>query len=112
MEVKMAADTRAALDADLTIRCLCDTKYSLESCHSQIVIPWARDLAQAIAGAVLKALGRPETQVDVQMNMVSLTRLRNTTSLFCFDLFLDGCSDHTRAEVASSLQRPIHVITK
>lgn len=105
MEVQIAPETRAALEADTTLRILIKAKFNLYSRHSQPVIAWAQSLAKAVSSAMLKDIGRKAAIVILQMNMVQLLNIRSY-ALVCFDLFFEECNERTQS------RQPVHEVSK
>ncbi len=111
MEVKIAPETRAALEANLTLRCLYMAKFHLDSRHSKVVIPWAQSLAERFSSAMLEAIGQQTADVSIQLNMIQLLRTRKI-ALISYDLFLKECDKRVRDEIDRSLKQPVHEISQ
>lgn len=105
MEVQITPETRAALEADTTLRFLIRAKFNLDSRHSQPAIAWAESLAKAVSSAMLKSIGRKAAIVVIQMNMVQLLNIRGY-ALVCFDLIFEECNERAQS------RQPIHLISK
>ncbi len=111
MEVKIAPETRAALEANLTLRCLYMAKFHLDSRHSKVVIPWAQSLAERFSSAMLETIGQQTADVSIQLNMIQLLRTRKI-ALISYDLFLKECDKRVRDEIDRSLKQPVHEISQ
>jgi hypothetical protein len=113
MEVQVAAQTRAALKADLTLRCVLRCKYRHKSRRSADVIPWAQSRVERLSNAVLREVGQQTAGFSIQLNVIQMLRLRNVVYIF-YDLFLDECDKQVRTEITESFhtKRPIHAITR
>jgi len=107
MEVDIAPETREALEADLTVRCLYRAKFNLDSRHSEAVIAWAETLVRTFSSSMLEKMGQRTTAVNIQLNVIQLLRSRKY-ALICFDIFL--CDDRLRLEIDQSLEQPIHEV--
>ena len=104
MEVRIAPDTRKALESDASLRFLFKAMYKHRDRHSQKVIPWAEKKVTAVGGAMLKEIGREAAGVNIQMNMISMIHQRNYV-LICFDLFLQEGGER------GQMQQPVHMIS-
>ena len=105
MEIQIAPETRAALEADAALRFLYKTKFTLDSRHSSSVIAWTENLATSVSSTILKIVGRETASVEVRMNIIHLLNIRNY-ALFSFDLFLAEGNDGVQT------RQPIHEIYK
>lgn len=105
MEVKIAPQTRAALETDTALRILIKTKFKLDSRHSQPVIARAESIAKALTRAMLKDIRRKADRVIIQMIMVHLLNKRSN-ALVCFDLFFEECNERARR------MQPVHEVSK
>lgn len=105
MEIQIAPETRADLEAGIYMRFLYYAKFNLDSRHSEPVIAWAGGLAKAVSSAMLKDVGREASSVTPQMNMVELLRVRKY-ALICFDLGFEGYNNEQ-----AQMKQPVHVIT-
>lgn len=114
MEVQVAAQTRTALKADLTLRCLLRAKFHRHmSRRSADVIPWARSLAERLSSAVIQEVGQETVGFSIQMNMVQMLGSPNIVYI-CYDLFLAECDKQLQSQISGSFQlkRPIHSISR
>ncbi|OQE16618.1 hypothetical protein PENFLA_c027G09417 [Penicillium flavigenum] len=113
MEVQVAAQTRTALQTDLTLRCLLRDKYRHKSRRSADVISWAQSHVGRLSNAVLREVGQQTAGFSIQMNMIQMLGLRDLVYI-CYDLFLDECDKQVRTEISESFstERPIHQITR
>jgi hypothetical protein len=109
MEVHIAPESRAALKAHSTIRCLFRTRFKLDSRLSGPVIAWANSLANTFCEALLEDIGQKAAVFDKQMLMVVLSREH---ALICYDIFLEECSELVRIDIGRSTKQPIHEIRK
>ncbi|KAJ5459240.1 hypothetical protein N7530_011184 [Penicillium desertorum] len=98
MEIQVAAQTRTALKANLTLRCVLRDKYRHTSRRSADVIPWAQSRVERLSNA---------------LNVIQMLGLRNIVYIF-YDLFLHECDKQVRTEITESFskKRPIHMITR
>ena len=104
MEIQIAPETRAALEAGTYMRFLYKAKFNLDSRHSEPVIAWAGGLAKVVSGAMLKDVGREASSVTTQMNMIQLLRVRKY-ALICFDLCFEDCNEQAQ------MKQPVHEIS-
>ncbi|KAJ5854673.1 hypothetical protein N7534_007216 [Penicillium rubens] len=113
MEVQVSAQTRTALKADLTLRCLLRAKFHRDaSRRSADVIPWAQSLIERLSSAVLQEVEQQTAGCSIQINMIQMLRTRNVIYI-CYDLFLNECDQRIRSEISESgTKRPIHYITQ
>ena len=111
MEVDIAPETREALEANRTVRCLYRAKFRLESRHSRPVIAWAETLVRTLCGSMLEKMGQQAATADIQLNVVELLRGQSYAFL-CFDVFLEDCDGRVRREIDQSLEQPIHDISR
>jgi len=109
-EVRVAAETRATLAADLTMRCLLKTKYDRDSRHSKVAIAWAQSRAEKLSRAMLEHIGQQTAGFSIQLNIIEL--LDRHKALICYDLFLEECEKHVRSEISRSLDRPVYIATR
>ena len=79
MEVQIAPETRAALEADTTMRFLYKATFNLDARHSERVITWAAGLAKAISCAMLKSIGREAAGLGTRLIMVQLLSIRHSS---------------------------------
>ncbi|KAJ5102053.1 hypothetical protein NUU61_004275 [Penicillium alfredii] len=89
MEVQISTETRAALKADLTLRCVLRAKFRHDrSRRSADVIPWAQSRVVRLSSAVIQEVGQQ-------------------TAGF-------SCDQRLTTEISESfhLKRPIHLITQ
>lgn len=100
-EVMLAAETRAALAADLTMRCLLKTKYDRDSRHSQVAIPWAQSRAEKLTRAMLKHVGQQSAGFSIQLNIVELLGIHK--ALICYDVFSKNAINTFGAKSAQAL---------
>lgn len=114
MEVQVSAQTRTALKADLTLRCLLRAKFHRDmSRRSGDVISWAQSLVERVNSAVLREVGQQTAGFSIQMNMIQMLGAPSVVYI-CYDLFLDECDERLRTEISESFhtKRPIHQITQ
>lgn len=114
MEVQVSAQTRTALNADLTLRCLLRAKFHRNmSRRSGDVISWAQSLVERLSSAVLREVGKQTAGFSIQMNMIQMLGAPSVVYI-CYDLFLDECDEQLRTEISQSfhMKRPIHQITQ
>lgn len=109
MDIRIAPETRAALEAGTHMRFLYRAKFTLDSRHSKPVIAWTEKRAKKLSGAMLKDVGREESSVTTQMIMVQLLRIRKI-ALICFDLCFEECECKCN-EGAQMKQPPVHMIS-
>jgi hypothetical protein len=113
MEVQVAAQTRTALKADLTLRCVLRDKYRHKSRRSADVISWTQSRVERLSNAVLREVGQQTAGFSIQLNVIQMLGLRNIVYIF-YDLFLHECDKQVRTEITESFskKRPIHMITR
>jgi hypothetical protein len=119
MQLNIAPESYAALKANGTLRCLFETKYTLPSRHSSVVLALAYDLVKKFTDALLAHIAQikpgagPESTdltADLKLNVVTLRR--GTRFFICYDMFLKGCTEEVRDRVDQCVNQPIHVIYK
>jgi hypothetical protein len=108
MDVNIDPETRTALEANLTVRCLYKARFCLENRHDTEVFAWAEELVNVFSSALLAKIERADG-ATTQSNIVEL--FPTPHALICFDIFLKGCSEQRRSEIEQSLEQPIHVIS-
>jgi hypothetical protein len=65
IEAQVSAQTRTALQTDLTLRCLLRDKYRHESRRSADVISWAQSRVEGLSNAVLREVGQQTTGFSI-----------------------------------------------
>lgn len=118
MQIEVAPESRGALIADGTLRCLFQARYTPVSRHSSVAISFARGLVKEFTDALLKHIADADTGVDtgadpkpaadVYLNVVTLRRGKRL--FICYDVFLAGCREEVRHRVEEAVDRPIHGI--
>jgi hypothetical protein len=119
MELKIVPESYAALNANGTIRCLFDTKYTGSSRHSSVAIALAHALVNKFTDALLAHIAQTEEAgarpanadhlaADVKLNAVTVHRRKRF--YIVYDMFLKGCPEEVRDKVDRSVNQPIHVI--
>jgi hypothetical protein len=110
IEVKVSAQTRTVLKADLTLRCLLRAKFHRDkSRRSEDVISWAQSLVKRLSNAILRKFEQQTAGFSVYMNMLQMIGSPNVVYI-CYDLFLDECDERLRTKISESshMKRPIH----
>jgi hypothetical protein len=119
MQLNVAPESYAALQANATLRCLFETKYTPSSRHSSVAIALAHDLVKEFTDALLAHIAQTEAgarpananpTADLKLNIVTLRRGKRF--LICYDMFLKGCEEKVRDKVDECVDQPIHVIYK
>lgn len=119
MELSIAPESYAALNANGTLRCLFDTKYTASSRNSSVAIALAHDLVKEFTDALLAHIAQTEAgarpananlTADLKLNVVPLRRKNRL--FICYDMFLKGCKEEVRNKVDQCVDQPIHVIHK
>nr|OQO21871.1 hypothetical protein B0A51_13989 [Rachicladosporium sp. CCFEE 5018] len=108
MDFRCAPDSRAAIEKDLTVRCLTSVDYDGASRHSRDAISAAGTCVEHFTAAMLKAIGKDGTEFETQLNVVRLASLRKPELFILWEVFLAGCNVDLRSEVTSSTTRPVH----
>ena len=111
MEADLDTDTRAALSSENTIRCFFKARFEQTSRRSQDVIPWVEQIIALICAATSRAVGQDTCNHPFQLNMVRLLRT-DAYAFICYDVFLEGCDEQTRANLSRTLERPMYEIKK
>ncbi|KAJ5797529.1 uncharacterized protein N7503_006825 [Penicillium pulvis] len=114
MEARVSKETLTALQTDLTLRCFLTARFKRDlSRHSENVIPWAHSRAEEVSTTLLRDIGLPTTEFNIQMNIIQM--LRSSTRVYiCYDIFLAECDKQLRDEIHKSFipKRPIHQVVK
>ncbi|KAK1764877.1 hypothetical protein QBC33DRAFT_425007, partial [Phialemonium atrogriseum] len=118
MELSIASESYAALNANGILRCLFDTNYTASSRNSSVAIALAHDLVKEFTDALLAHIAQTEARArpadanltaDLKLNVVTL---RRKNRLFICYMFLKGCKEEVRNKVDQFVDQPIHVIHK
>ncbi|KAK3369807.1 hypothetical protein B0T24DRAFT_532995 [Lasiosphaeria ovina] len=118
MQLNVAPESYAALEATGTLRCLFRTTYTLSSRHSSVAIALAHDLVKEFTDAMLahfvqikagtRAANANPTP-DLKLNAVTL---RSNRIFICYDMFLQECKKEVRDKVDRCVDQPIYAIYK
>lgn len=111
MEVQIAPETRAALEATTTVRFLYHAKFHHTSRLSAEVIPWAESKAKEVISEALQVMGQEARSVKISMVMIQLRRTRKPAML-CFDVVSGDDVVSKDDEQPTLARQPIHEISR
>lgn len=92
MDVRVAPETRAALDDKHTLRCVLKVNFKRKIRHSVPVISWATSLVHEVTHGLLKEAERNQGADDpeISMNVINLMDFpKHDLAFICFDIVFE-----------------------
>ena len=109
MKLTIATNTQAALETDLTVRCLHVVDYTADSRHSSVAIPWAETLVADFVGDMMEKMGHLRVSATAQLRLVDLENIP-CRACIVYDIFLSEANDRLHCDLDGETNRPIHSV--